>query len=109
MGSGRREVVWTDSARHDVDLALAHFSEDSPGAAAELLEEILAAAESLSDLSARGRHSPNPVADDLRELLVSRYRLLYRVADPHVFIVALLHQRRDFEKWLAEIPRERLL
>jgi toxin ParE1/3/4 len=45
-----------------------------------------------------------PEIDDsgLRELFVFRYRLLYRVGDGKVIIVAFLHGARDFVTWRDE-------
>jgi plasmid stabilization system protein ParE len=35
----------------------------------------------------------------IREILVSSYRLIYRVRDDTIEIIAVLHQRRSFERW----------
>lgn len=35
----------------------------------------------------------------IRELIVGRYRLLYSISDDDVVILALVHQRRDVDRW----------
>jgi len=36
---------------------------------------------------------------DIREIFVFRYRLMYRVEDERVVVVAFLHGARDFATW----------
>lgn len=55
-------------------------------------------------LSNRGRHVPEVSAPDIRELIIEPYRLIYRVGDDHVWILALIHGRRDLETALNRRP-----
>jgi plasmid stabilization system protein ParE len=64
-----------------------------------VLEQALAAADSLTTLSERGRVVPEVGRPALREVFVFRYRLLYEVQRDLVRIVAFLHGARDFESW----------
>jgi plasmid stabilization system protein ParE len=64
-----------------------------------LLTRLLEAAGGLAELSDRGRVVPELGDPVLRELLVDPYRLLYEVHADDVQVVALLHQRREFERW----------
>jgi plasmid stabilization system protein ParE len=73
----------------------------SPRNATRVLESILEAADSLAALSERGRTVPEFGAAEIRELLPHPFRLLYQVAESEIFVLALLHQRRDFERWRA--------
>ncbi|MEX1256914.1 MAG: type II toxin-antitoxin system RelE/ParE family toxin [Gemmatimonadota bacterium] len=101
MGPGRRRVVWTHGALRDLEAGLSYIAEDSPENAAGVLERILDAADSLAELSERGRPVPEYAGSETRELLPHPFRLLYQVAKSQVFVLALLHQRRDFERWRA--------
>jgi plasmid stabilization system protein ParE len=67
-----------------------------------VLEQALAAAESLATLSARGRIVPELGQSDTREIFVFRYRLVYEIEREAVRIVAFLHGARDFERWQRE-------
>lgn len=98
MAAGRRRVAWTESARKELDEAIAFVAEDSPQAALELLERILRGADSLSSLSERGRVVPERGDPAIREILLAPYRLIYGVDEGSVIILGLLHQRRDFER-----------
>jgi plasmid stabilization system protein ParE len=64
-----------------------------------VLEQALAAADSLATLSERGRVVPEIGQPALREVFVFRYRLLYEIHPALVRIVAFLHGARDFDSW----------
>jgi plasmid stabilization system protein ParE len=66
------------------------------------MTKALEAAESLATLADRGRMVPEVGDKDVRELFVFKYRLLYRVHDDRVVVVAFLHGARDFTKWRQE-------
>lgn len=100
MADRTRRIVWTESARKDLDSVLEYIAEDSPQGAAILLNEVLRAAESLDRLCDRGRIVPELGDPTIRETFVGRYRLLYEVAGAEVRIVGVLHGARDFDRWL---------
>jgi plasmid stabilization system protein ParE len=79
--------------------AVEYIANDSPEAARKLAKAVVDAAESLSELSERGRIVPEVGDRRYRELLVSSYRVMYRVSDEAVSIVAVLHGARDFQSW----------
>lgn len=95
----RRVVVWSRSARDDLDEAIAYVAEDSPRNAVDLLGRLLQAADSLDELSERGRIVPERGDVRIREVLEKPFRLLYYVGDAEIVILAVLHERRDFEGW----------
>ena len=94
-----RKVIWTPRAAVLVEEAAQYLRVESPAAAAKLVEEALGAAESLSAFPERGRMVPELTRSKYREIFVGRYRLVYRVAADHVFIVAFVHGARDFRPW----------
>jgi plasmid stabilization system protein ParE len=80
-------------------------AQDSPSAAAELLERLLKASASLDILAERGRVVPERPDESIRELLVNPFRLVYQVRHAEVIVLALLHQRQDFTRWPERDPR----
>ena len=97
-----KAVVWTWPARQDLLNALSYLARDAqaPAAAARLLDEVEAVASSLQHFPDRGRIVPELGAPN-RELLVSGYRVVYRVR-VEVEILRLLHSRQDFvQAWRA--------
>ena len=71
-----REVVWTDPAWEDLETAAEYIARDSEAYAAAFVEEIKAAATSLSEMAERGQIVPEMGDASIRELLVRPYRLV---------------------------------
>jgi len=90
-----RQVKWSQEAATDLEAIAEYISKDSPYYAAAFVEEILAAANSLDVFSERGRVVPEVCEDTIRELFVKGYRLLYKLGDGFVLVLAVIHGRRD--------------
>ena len=45
---------------------------------------------------------PEPRDESIREIFVHSYRLIYKVEEIRVFILALIHGRRDFDSSWGE-------
>ena len=97
-----RTVIWAESADEALDDAVAYVAAASPQAAIRLLDRVLQAAEHLSTLSERGRFVPELDDRVTRELLIGSYRLLYRVEEHQVNVLAFLHGAREFSAWLRD-------
>ena len=102
MAGRTHQVVWTQGARNSLDQVLEYIAEDSPVAAARFLEVVLDTAQSLSFLAERGRIVPELRREDIREVFVYSYRMLYEVTGSEIHIVAFLHGARDFGRWMSE-------
>ena len=105
MSPPRFEVRWTEIALRDLARILAFLATDNPAAAKRLLSRVQKKAASLETFPLRGRAVPE-IADlqltPFRELLLTPYRLLYRVTTTEVFVVAVLDGRRRLEDLLLE-------
>ena len=89
-----REVVWTDPAWEDLEAAAEYITRDSEAYAAAFVEEMKAAATSLSEMAERGHIDPEIGDASIRELLVRPYRLVYQLTDRQVRILAIIHGAR---------------
>ncbi len=89
-----REVIWTDPAWDDLEGAAEYIARDSEFYAAAFVQEAREAAASLADFAGRGQTVPEFEDESIRELLVKPYRLVYKVTDEHVFVVAFIHGSR---------------
>ncbi len=92
-----RAVVWSRRARSDLQLAVAYIAADSPASARSFGVAVIQAARSLTTLSERGRVVPELADEDVRELLLGRYRIIYEVFADRVAVLRLIHASRDFE------------
>ena len=74
---------------------LDHVAADSPGNARAVARRFFARVESLPDQPGQGRRVPEyEGADDLREVFVQRWRIIYRSSEHEVEIVAVVHTAR---------------
>jgi toxin ParE1/3/4 len=90
------KLVWTGPAVADLRSIRDYIRRDSDLYAGRFVGRIIEAVESLAELPARGR--PVPEADDvsIRELLYRGYRIMYRVEETRVTVLAIVHGARDW-------------
>lgn len=94
-------VEWTEHAYAQLEEAMAFIALDRPPVAAEWLERILDSASRLADFPDLGRVVPETKRNDIRELIISPYRLIYRRDPEAVAVVMVLHERRILDEDLA--------
>jgi toxin ParE1/3/4 len=92
------KVEWSPLADEQVDDAVAYISGDSPTAALQWLERLLDRAKSLATFPDSGRVVPELGRQDIREIIVSPYRVMYRRKDDLVEIAAVRHEAREFDE-----------
>ena len=92
------KVTWTEHAHAQLDDAMAFIARDRPETAMVWLERILDAGASLAELPNRGRVVPEAARDDVRELIISPYRLIYRQDANAVTVTMVVHERRDLKE-----------
>lgn len=88
-------VVWTEPGWSNLEAAADYIAQDSPRYAAGLVREARDASRSLAHFANRGRVVPEIGDPAVRELFVWRYRLIYRVTDQEVEVLAFIHSARD--------------
>ena len=91
------KVHWSELASVQLDEAMAYIAQDRPAAAARWLEHLLESAESLAEFPDSGPVADEAKRDDVRELTVSPYRIIYRRDPSVVYITMVLHERQRFD------------
>jgi len=89
-------VIWSYAAVDDLEAAAEYLRQDSPSFSSSFVLRALEAGRSLSLFPERGRVVPELKSDNIREIFIYNYRLIYRVEKDKVSILALIHGRRDF-------------
>lgn len=100
-----RRVQWTKTARSDLRQIVMYLISRSPGTVASLLSEIKSKVFQLDRLAERGRVVPELQAQGVfqfRELLVSHWRIIYKINGNGVRVLAVLDARRNLEDLLLE-------
>jgi plasmid stabilization system protein ParE len=90
-----RRVQWTTAAWRDLEQVADYIARDSRHYAASFVRKVRNTARSLDQFAERGRVVPEFGRADVRELIVRPYRLIYRIHDDRVGIVAFIHGARD--------------
>jgi len=88
-------VIWSPEAVEDLTEIREYIARDSDTYAAAFVERVIAAVELLGDFSGMGHRVPEIDDDSIRELLVDRYRVIYRLRDDAIDIAAIIHGARD--------------
>ena len=91
-------LVWSQLADRQVNEALAYIVAEDAAAARRRLEEPLDRVEALRRFPDAGVVVPELGRDDLRELLVGSYRVIYRRSGTSVEIAVVRHQARHFDE-----------
>jgi addiction module RelE/StbE family toxin len=87
-------VIWTAESRDNLRAIHSRISEDSRRAADALIEQIVSSTDQLSEFPLSGRVVPEFNEEDMRELMVRNYRVVYQVIGETVGIVRVHHGAR---------------
>ena len=91
-------VEWSDCARDALHSLVAYISRDSAFYAKTFGEKIVLATRRLKDFPQSGRMIPEADDKTLREIIVRGYRVMYRLEDERVLILAVIHGNRDLSR-----------
>lgn len=89
-----KRVSWSPEALDDVDAIASYIAKDSPFYASAVVQKILDVARSLGNFPNLGPIVPEIGEPEFRERFVYSYRIIYRVTDDEVMVVAVIHGRR---------------
>jgi toxin ParE1/3/4 len=98
-------VVWARSAVAELESVVEYIAVDSPVTAEKLLRRLRERAVRLEVSPRRGRIVPELAGLGIRtfhELVVRPYRLMYRIDNDLVTVLAVFDGRRDIEDVLLE-------
>ena len=98
-------VLWSAAAAGDLESIVEYIALDDSSAALRVLDRLQARATALEAMPLRGRVVPELKQQGivtLRELVESPWRILYRVGDETVWVLAVIDGRRNVEDLLLE-------
>ncbi len=93
-------VHWTEAALADLQAAEAYIARHSEQYARAMVERIFERSELLTTHPRLGPVVPEYEEETLRELFVDPYRIVYRLLDEQVDIVAVVHAARRMPRGL---------
>ena len=89
-------VKWSAPARNDLKQIHDYITKDSKYYARRVILEIIAKTEKLIEHPEIGRIVPEVSDQNVRELIVYSYRLVYEISAGRIQILAVIHGKRDF-------------
>jgi addiction module RelE/StbE family toxin len=99
-----RKIIWSPTALQDLSDISEYISRDSPSYAAGAIEKIVDAADVLLDLPRIGRGVPEFEQENVRELIVYRYRVIYEIEGEAINTASVVHGARLLRKALKGRP-----
>lgn len=93
-------IRWVSKALLDLTDACSYVGQRDPRNAEVLAEEIETKLESLLDNAYRGRKVPEYNREHLRELVVRRYRIVYRITPEEIEVLGVFSDRNHLPKSL---------
>jgi addiction module RelE/StbE family toxin len=87
-------VVWSRRASQDLAAIADYIATDSPTYAGAVVKKVVGQTRILSKFPRSGRKVPEFDSEDIRELLVYSYRVIYRIEDYEIVIAAVIHGKR---------------
>ena len=94
------DIVWSNIAENDLKNIIEYIADDSPPEASKIFKRIKNRATSLHTFPERGRIVPELRDQGIlqyRELIISLWRILYRISEKNVLVLSVLDSRRNIE------------
>jgi toxin ParE1/3/4 len=91
-----RRIVWSSSARNDLESIYRYLRRGSPLYAKRFLLNARETAQSLKQFPDRGRFVPEYPESGVREVFIDSYRMMYRFVFDSIEIVGIIHMSQDF-------------
>jgi addiction module RelE/StbE family toxin len=89
-------ILWSPQALLDLESIRDYIARDSPRYAELVVRRLVAAVERLEGFPQSGRIVPERNTEDIREIIVKPYRLVYRLRPEFVEIVTVFRASRLF-------------
>ncbi len=85
------KLRWSTDSLNDLQDIYDYVRGNAPEAAQRVVEEIIESAARLETFPQSGRHVPEYADPSIREVIKAPYRIIYRVDEHHISVVAVLH------------------
>jgi len=99
------EVIWPNVAENDLKNIIEYIAADSPSNALKIFENIKQTASNLYIFPERGRVVPELRDQGIlqyRELIISPWRVIYRISEKIVYVLSVLDSRQNIEDILLK-------
>ncbi|MFA6291525.1 MAG: type II toxin-antitoxin system RelE/ParE family toxin [Victivallales bacterium] len=97
-------ILWTKTAVEDLKSIKEFIARDSEFYAIQFTGKIISSVEKLSLLPEMGRKVPEADRNNVREIILRPYRIIYQLQDKTISVITIIHSGRDLsnpklKKW----------
>ncbi len=85
------KVHWAATAEGHLDAIYAFIAQDSPTYALRTVDNITKRSQQIAAFPLSGRRVPEYDMDQIREVIVGHYRLIYHIKSDQIDIIAVIH------------------
>lgn len=96
-------VIWSQPASADLRSIHDFIARDSRFYARKVVQDIREKTDILEQLPSAGKKVPELNEGTVRELSLYSYRIIYKIREQGIFVLAVAHKRRELK---AELMRE---
>lgn len=89
-------VIWSLPAKEDLKRIYDYISDDSKYYAKEVVDTIVAKADSLLDFPKMGREVPEIGDPEIREFPIYSYRIIYKCQGKDIQLLTIVHSRQIY-------------
>ncbi|MCP4486893.1 MAG: type II toxin-antitoxin system RelE/ParE family toxin [Gammaproteobacteria bacterium] len=90
-------VIWSEPAKADLRSIHDFIAHDSKHYAKKVTQDIREKTDVLDGLPKVGKKVPELNSEAVRELSLYSYRIIYEIKSQGVFVLAVVHKRRDLK------------
>ncbi|MCI5149733.1 MAG: type II toxin-antitoxin system RelE/ParE family toxin [Candidatus Electrothrix sp. MAN1_4] len=101
----RYEVIWTKTAENDLLKIIEYIAQNNPANSIRVLKKIKKQTEDLYHSPKRCRIVPELYDQGIsqyREMIITPWRIMYRISDDTVYVLSVLDSRRNIEDILLK-------
>lgn len=90
-------VIWSQPAKADLRAIHDFIAHDSRFYAKKVVQDIREKTDILEQTPKAGKKAPELNVDRVRELSLYSYRIIYEIEEQNIFVLAVVHKRRDLK------------
>ncbi|KFZ45166.1 hypothetical protein KD27_00905 [Smithella sp. D17] len=89
-------VIWAGPAKTDLKAIYDFVASDSKYYAKKIVQDIIDRTNIIETYPMIGRKVPEIDDENIREIFAYSYRILYEIKSENIYIIGIIHGRRDF-------------
>ena len=91
-------MIWTPRARADLKAIHDHIHKDAPINAQCITQQILKKTATLDEFPGTHKTVPEAMSNDLHEVSVSAWRIIYHPRNDNIYIITVVHKRQRLDE-----------